>query len=75
MKTRDYNPSIFEVQVANALVSLQSAFNEQLENCEITEFTKETQGDNPNVVMHLRDNDGDRHEVVIRIIQRPDGRI
>jgi len=71
MKTSAYNPSAIEVAFCQALSDLQSQLAEKM-GMEITSMTSNTKKDNPDVVIHLKDSDGDMHELVVSAIQRPD---
>jgi len=71
MKTSLYNPSMIEVAFANAIVDLKSELEAKL-NMEITSMTSNTKKDNPDVVIMLKDSDGDAHELVVSSVQRPD---
>lgn len=73
MKTSNYNPSIFEVQLASAIKACKSQIEQELANdTKIVDIDDRMQRDNPMVIFHLEDKDGDRHELVVKIIQRPD---
>ena len=73
MKTSNYNPSIFEVQLASAIKACKNQIEQELGNdSKIVEIDDRIQKDNPTVVFHLEDKDGDRHEIVVKVIQRPD---
>ena len=73
MKTSNYNPSIFEVQLASAIKACKDQIEQKLGNdSRILEIDDRIQRDNPMVIFQLEDKDGDRHEVVVKIIQRPD---
>lgn len=73
MKTHNYNPSVFEVKLASAIVSCQEQIQKSLGNdLTIVETEDRMNRDNPMVIFHLQDKDGDQHEVVLKIIQRPD---
>lgn len=72
MRTDSYNPSRLEVEFAEALAELKDQLQEKLSIFEITAINKQTGLDNPTVNFQLKDKDGDKHEVVIRIIQKPD---
>jgi hypothetical protein len=72
MKTSSYNPSTLEVDFANALYILQKEIQKHLQHNTITNVETHLKRDNPMVKFSLVDNDGDPHEVVIRIIQIPD---
>lgn len=72
MKTPTYNPSPLEVNLADALYSLQKEIQQRLPDNEIVDMKCETNTENPLVRFHLVDNDGDPHEIIVRIIQIPD---
>lgn len=72
MKTPTYNPSPLEVNLADALYSLQHEIQKRLPDNEIVDMKCETNTENPLVRFHLLDNDGDPHEIIVRIIQIPD---
>ena len=72
MKTDSYNPSRLEVEFADALAELKDQLQEKLSVFEITHIEKQTKLDNPIVNFELKDSDGDKHQVVIRIIQKAD---
>ena len=71
MKTESYNPSALEVEFANVLKAMKSDFESRMDYS-ITEIRQSLQEDNPRVVFVMKDKDGDVHELVLRIIQRPD---
>ncbi|TPE42530.1 hypothetical protein [Pontibacter mangrovi] len=73
MRTRFYNPSKLEVSFARAVHDLTQQLETKLDDGERvinTESIHDT--DNPMVIFKLEDKEGDRHEVVVQIIQRPD---
>lgn len=73
MKTHNYNPSIFEVNLASAVLACKEQIQKNLaEGLTIVETENLMERDNPILVFHLQDKDGDLHEVVIKVIQRPD---
>lgn len=72
MKTTTYNPSPLEVDLANALVSLQKEIERHLKDNTITQVETQLKKDNPMVRFSLLDTDGHPHEIVVRIIQIPD---
>lgn len=73
MKTSNYNPSVFEVNLTSAIDSCKEEIQKKLkDNVTIVETENLMDRDNPMLVFHLKDNDGDMHEVVVKIIQRPD---
>lgn len=72
MKTSSYNPSQLEVDFANALFELQKELEKKLKDNRIVNVENSVKRDNPMVKFSLIDQDGDPHEVVLRIIQIPD---
>lgn len=72
MKTSIYNPSPLEVDLANALFILQKEIEKHLQGNQVIDVTTDINSENPHVRFHLLDNDGDPHEIVMRIIQIPD---
>ena len=71
MKTLTYNPSELEVEFASAIEDLKSTIEAKL-SAQIIKIVKKDQEDNPVLTFHLEDEDGDPHEVVLKIIQKPD---
>ena len=73
MKTLNYNPSVLEVKLAKAIKECTKQLQEQLgEDIQIVDTAENYQIDNPMVTLHIKDGDGDIHELVIKVIQRPD---
>lgn len=72
MQTERYNPSQLEIQVANAIERLKAQIEEQLDHNKIIEIKSNTELDNPQLSLYLQDDDGDQHEIVIKVIQRID---
>ena len=72
MITKDYNPSPIEVRFVEVLCELKKDISEKLVNFDVISIEKNTQLDNPTIDFHLKDNDGDEHEVIIKVIQKPD---
>lgn len=74
MKTHNYNPSVFEVNLASAILACQEAIQEKLKESKmkIIDTSERMERDNPLVIFQIEDEDGDQHEVVIKVIQRPD---
>lgn len=72
MKTKKYNPSKLELDFAKALTSLKSQINDFIEGNEIVKVNTNSDIDNPDLLFKLKDIDGDKHEVVVKIIQRAD---
>ncbi len=75
MITTSYNPSVLEVKIAQALQMLQDELNEKIDTDTIQDISIDINQDNPNVVLKFIDSDGDKHEVVMKIIQRPDSQV
>ena len=71
MKTVNYNPSSLELEISQAIFDLKAVLGEKIKANTILDAKMEN-GDNPSVVLYLKDNDGDEHEVVIKVIQRQD---
>ncbi len=72
MKTANYNPSPLEVRFATILSGMKHELNRQLDGFEIYRIENNINEDNPTVEFLLADTDGDKHQIVIKVIQRPD---
>ena len=72
MKTENYNPSQIEVEFSNALTELTKELEKHLSHNKISNVENRIKEDNPMLLFHLIDKDGDPHEVVVQVIQRPD---
>lgn len=72
MITKQYNPSQLEVEIAKAISELSDQIESKLNGFKITEIEDKIQADNPMVKVKLTDSDNDVHEVVLKIIQKPD---
>lgn len=72
MITQDYNPSPLEVRFAQVLSELQDEINIKLANFEVYKIEHNIKLDNPTMEFFLKDKDGDKHEIVLKIIQKPD---
>lgn len=72
MKTISYNPSPFEVDFAETLEALKNEIEKKLDGITIEKIENEITADNPLIRFHVKDKDGDPHEIVIKIIQKPD---
>ena len=73
MKTGNYNPSVFEVNLATAILECKEEIQKKLkDNMKIVDTTEMLNQDNPLVIFQIQDEDGDQHEVVVKVIQRPD---
>ncbi len=72
MITKNYNPSPIEVRFVEVLCDLKTEINDKLLNLDVINIDNNTQLDNPTIDFRLRDNDGDMHEVILKVIQKPD---
>ena len=72
MRTLNYNPSSLEVNFAKAFHDLTPQIETKLAGARVIEIRPNYTIDNPQVTFKLKDDEGDLHEVVIQIIQRPD---
>ena len=72
MKTENYNPSQLEVELSYAITKLHKDLEKHLSHSTITKIDNKIQEDNPMLLLHMVDKDGDPHEVVIQSIQRAD---
>ena len=72
MITKKYNPSTLEVEFAKAIKELSSEISGRLTNNKVVDIKFNEDQDNPDLIFKLEDTDGDKHEVVVRLIQRAD---
>lgn len=72
MKTENYNPSQIEVEMAYALIELKKQIEGFLTTNKIKKIENKIKNDNPMLLFHLEDEDGDVHELVVKLIQRAD---
>lgn len=72
MITKEYNPSPIEVRFVEVINDLKDEINEKLQNYAIFKIESNIQLDNPTIDFFLTDSDGDEHEVVLKVIQKPD---
>lgn len=76
MRTTYYNPSKLEVDFAKALEDLTPQLERKLDEGEqVIDIESVHDADNPLVIFKLKDQEGDLHEVVVQIIQRPDSMV
>ena len=71
MITKDYNPSPIEVKFVEVLCDLKNQINEKLDNFDVTSIQNNTRLDNPTINFFLKDMDGDEHELILKVIQKP----
>lgn len=72
MKTKIYNPSPLEIEFVNVIESLRLDINKKLQNSEIESFEHKLELDNPILKANVVDEDGDKHTLILQIIQKPD---
>lgn len=72
MITQQYNPSQLEVEIAKAIKELAPEIEGKLSQFKIINIEDKIKADNPMVRIKLSDKDNDKHEVVLKIIQKPD---
>ena len=72
MITTSYNPSKLEIEIGEVIKSLQNEINSKLIGNSVEEISIDKNKDNPNLLIKLVDADGDRHEFVLKLIQRSD---
>lgn len=72
MITKNYNPSPLEVRFVELICELKEEINKKLADFDVLKIENNTQLDNPTIDFFLKDQDGDEHEIVLRIIQKPD---
>lgn len=72
MITTSYNPSNLEIELGEIIQELRPQIEERLKDNVIEELTLTKEKDNPDLILKLVDVDGDKHEVVIKLIQRAD---
>ena len=72
MKTNSYNPSPLEVEFAGILEELATEINKKLKNKKIESAHINDHEDNPVCQFNIVDDDGDRHVLILKLIQRPD---
>lgn len=72
MITKDYNPSPIEVKFVEAMCELKDQIEQQLGSYNVTKVESNTKLDNPTVNLFLKDADGDEHELIVKVIQKPD---
>jgi hypothetical protein len=72
MRTTHYNPSTLEVDFAKAFKELAPQLESKLGSGEVIDIISRYDIDNPIVIYKVKDKEGDLHEIVVQIIQRPD---
>jgi len=72
MKTIDYNPSTFEVTMAQIIADMQNQIQSKMEGVTFTKIERELNLDNPRVKFTLKDSDGDTHKLTVQVVQTID---
>ncbi len=72
MKTKVYNPSELEVNLLEIIEQLSPEIDKALNGNKITGIKTFKNEDNPYLLLTIEDEDKDIHEVVIKMIQKPD---
>ncbi len=72
MRTQHYNPSNLEVDFAKAFHDLSPHLESRIDQAQVVDIKAEHNIDNPQLTFRLKDKEGDLHEIVVQIIQRPD---
>jgi len=72
MKTSNYNPSVLEVRFTQILREMQEEINARMDGLKIYRVEDHPERDNPDLHFHIEDSDGDRHVLVLKVIQKPD---
>jgi hypothetical protein len=69
MKTTSYNPSQIELEFAQAIKDLTKELQGKIKT-KIIEVQNNLKEDNPTLIFKLEDKEGDKHELVVKFIQR-----
>ena len=72
MITKDYNPSEIEVRFARVLADLGNIIAGKMAPLKLENIEEDSNRDNPHVRFYFSDQEGDLHEVLCRVIQKPD---
>jgi hypothetical protein len=75
MKTIHYNPSLIEIEFAKIVADLKEEMQKKSAVNTIVDIVNNSTKDNPNLILKLQDKDGDKHELIIQFIQRPDDQV
>jgi hypothetical protein len=70
MKTFLYNPSKIEKEFTQVVLELREEIQKKLSLYKIEEIKNNINEDNPTLIFKLKDKDGDKHELVVKFIQR-----
>jgi len=72
MITQQYNPSQLEVELAKAIKELAPEIESKLSQFKVVGVEDNIHADNPVVKINLTDKDDDPHQIILKIIQKPD---
>jgi len=72
MKTTSYNPSKLEVEMAEIIENLKDKINHGLKDRKVISIEHDLEMDNPQLYFTIEDDDGDKHELSLKLIQKPD---
>jgi hypothetical protein len=72
MITKNYNPSELEIRFSKALAECGAEIARKMEPLRLEAVETDDRQDNPALHFRFSDADGDHHEIVCRVIQRPD---
>ena len=72
MKTVTYNPSPLEVEFVSCIKENKEELNRKLNGRSITQIEQKINADNHTLKVHVQDDDGDKHLLIIKLIQKPD---
>lgn len=72
MKTITYNPSDLEIELASVILELKDQISTKLKSNKVEDIQIFSDKDNPDLLFKLIDTDGDKHELVVKFIQRAD---
>ena len=75
MKTTSYNPSPLEVEFASSIEKNKEGLSNSLVDRSITRIEQIIDADNPTIKVFVQDDDGDKHLLILKLIQKPDGDI
>lgn len=72
MISKDYNPSEIEVQFARVLADLGNIIAGKMAPLKPENIEEDGSRDNLHLCLYFSDQDSDLHEVLCRVIQKPD---
>lgn len=72
MITKNYNPSDLEIRFSKALAECGPEIARKMKPLQLEAVKTDEHQDNPVLYFRFTDAEGDLHEIVCRVIQRPD---